>query len=167
MNISSTAKAWEPSRATTLVPSIASSASYPDTPPSDQVAQELDSSLVAQIEQRLEGFRPFLKLKSQRRGLLGIALKSSGSTLTSSGASGNLGAASTTFAELSVHLDQILQQTEGKPIRDCAQCAISLIQSAGLKQQRQATASVSRHIWKDSKVSQITGSGTKNYMLST
>ncbi|KAL8895270.1 MAG: hypothetical protein Q9192_003743 [Flavoplaca navasiana] len=112
MNISSTAKAWESSRATTLVSSIASSESHPDTLLSDQVAQELNPSSVAQIEERLERFRPFLKPKSQRRVVFGVALKSSGSTLTSSGTSGNLGAASTTFAELSVHLDQILQQTE-------------------------------------------------------
>lgn len=116
MNLSSTAKAWELSRATTLVPSIASSESHPDMLPSDQDAQELTSSSVAKIEKRLKQFRPLLKPKSQRRVVLGIALKSSGSTLTSSGDSGNLGATSTTLAKLSVHLDQILQQTEGKPI---------------------------------------------------
>ncbi|KAL9627367.1 MAG: hypothetical protein Q9204_006618 [Flavoplaca sp. TL-2023a] len=122
MNMSSTAKSWELSRATTLVPSIASWESHPDTLPSDQAAQELDPSSVAEIDKCLKRFRPFLKPKSQLRVVFGIALKSSGSTLASSGASGNRGAASTTFAELSVHLEQILEQTEGKPIGNCGQC---------------------------------------------
>lgn len=135
MSTSSIDTAWQSSQANTLVASIASETSQTPTQPSKQVAEDIDSNLVAHIEERLERFQPLLKPRSQRRAFFGIALKSSGSTLNSSGASSsaaNLGAASITVAKLSEHLDQILQQTEGKSSRERDQRTMPLTQALNL-----------------------------------
>lgn len=118
------------SRTSSLVSTTTSSTPLNNTQRTDKVTPEAGLDLVAQVEQRLARFQPWLKPKSQRRALFGLALKSSGSTLNSSGissSSGNLGAASITFAELSQHLDLILQQQEGTKSVKYAQRMITLI----------------------------------------
>ncbi|KAL9024575.1 MAG: hypothetical protein Q9196_006419 [Gyalolechia fulgens] len=101
--------------ANTVVSTAPSSTSDIHGLPPDEIAKGADSKFVAEIEERLERFQPLLKRTSQRRALYGLILKASGSTLQSCGASSsapNLGAASTTLAKLSAHLDQVLQQSE-------------------------------------------------------
>ncbi|KAL8912275.1 MAG: hypothetical protein Q9172_007530, partial [Xanthocarpia lactea] len=101
--------------ANTVVPTAPSSTSDIHALPPGKIAMGPDSKLVAEIEERLERFQPLLKPTSQRRALYGLTLKASGSTLQSSGTSSsapNIGAASTTFAKLSAHLDEVLLQNE-------------------------------------------------------
>ena len=121
MSASSVDVNWLSSRTsslTTLVPNGESSASarQPLLPPPEHDATKIDAKLVHDIEQKLRKFEPLVKQQSKRRALLGMALSSTGSALTSSGglSSTNLGATSTAFARLSVHLDDILQDIERK-----------------------------------------------------
>ena len=75
---------------------------------------EIDDKLVREIEQTIHKIKPLTQPRSSRRAFLGFALGSTGSALASSGglSSANLGATSTAFAQLSTHLDDILQKAE-------------------------------------------------------
>ena len=105
--------AFSRSQSSTLVPSRESSASA-GQPLLKHDATKIDASLVDHIEQKLRKFEPFIKQRSKLRAVLGLSLGSTGSALTSSGglSSTNVGAASTAFARLSAHLDDILQNIE-------------------------------------------------------
>ena len=104
------------SQSSTLVPNRESSASagQPLLPLPKHDATKIDAKVVNHIEQKLRKFEPFIKQRSKRRAVLGLTLGSTGSALTSSGglSSTNLRAASTAFARLSAHLDDILQNTQ-------------------------------------------------------
>ena len=116
MSSSSTEATRRNSRTSSLVSTTTSSTPHDNTQATDKVTSEADPDCGAQVGQRSARFQLWLKPMSQRRVLFGLALKSSGSTLNSSGISSsadNLGAASTAFAELSQHLDLVLQQQEG------------------------------------------------------
>lgn len=118
MSASSVDVPWISSRSSTLVPNGESyaTAGQPLLPLSKHDATKIDANVVHDIEQKIRKFEPLMKQQSERRALLGLTLRSTGSALTSSGglSSINLGATSTAFARLSAHLDDILQNIERK-----------------------------------------------------
>ena len=91
-------------------------AGEPLSSPIDYGRRDLSSTAVYEFGQEVWKFKPFIKERSKRRALLGFTLASSGSTLGSSGdtSSTNIGATSTAFAQVSAHLDDILQDIECK-----------------------------------------------------
>ena len=105
------------SQSSTLVPNTRESSASAGQPllllPKHD-ATNIDAKVVHHIEQKLRKFEPFIKQRSKRRVVLGLTLGSTGSALTNSGglSSTNLGEASTAFARLSAHLDDILQNIE-------------------------------------------------------